>query len=1183
MAYQPKSYRKFLATSVATALVATTGAGAVTAADAQISDVQVSDWFADSVNYTAEKGIIEGYEDGTFRPDEQLTRAQAASMIAGAFNLDIQEDADADFSDVDDEWFAAEVAAVAEAGYIQGYEDGTFRPDNNITRAELADIVVAAYELEENEAAILDLNDVDGHWGEAAVKALASLGIVQGYGDGEFKPDAEVNRAEAATFFHRTEAPEERLDVEVDVLEVAEVSATNLKEIDIYFNQDVEDVEDIEDEIELLDEDGSELDLDDDVDPVVDGNHVRLTLDDAKENQDQVTVKVSDEVLEEEYETTIELFDTTVPTAEEVEVTGTNEIEVVFSEPIDVDNSDEGDAFTVETNNGTTLIIDSVSFDDSERVATIELLSSLEDGEYEVSVERGELVDYAGLNVPSTTFDLDVTIDENPPVIEEAYAENQQYVVVQFNENISFEDSSEEEIETGDADASILDKIYHTNSSNTADKVEIDGSELHVWFDADHTLPSGSANLTIEEEVLEDNWGNVQEDELTTSFEVTVDEDAPTIASVEQEEDSQDSFKVEFDKDLADSGDEAGDNRSNYSLVDEDGDDVSINSVDFYVDDDGDTHYDTVVVTVDNDAYGDHVLTVEDVEDTLGNELDEEDFTFEMQDVTAPDASNFDVKYYQDGDDVTIVVEFDDNEMATTGDYSVADLSKYSTDNTSFDELDTAEISVADDLKSVEITFDNAEEELALIGDLTGARVADANGNRTDDLYWTENLGSDQSGTPFGIDQNDDGDDLMTALDRNTIELQFEDDIDEFDVEEFTLQQDSSPYDELKINSVSTTSSNTVELTIEEDLDTNGQYKGEDVEVIADGSGDTVNRFGQPLQFTETGLINEIAPEIDNVQLTEADEVTVNFSEEMNGTRIDDRTFSVEGAEVDSVDHATDGTKAVVLELDEELSLDEAPEVTVERPEDLEDTAGNVIEETEIDEDDASVADDLIVGSFDINDIPTIGQDDNLVAQLQNVEDADGVAFDGEVDVEGVIVDSEGNEIDSQTVTHDFDVDSNVEFDDIDTEIEAASDYELVITIQDETEDDTFEIEQVVSTLTFDENSVDITNGDQDVEFELTLLDAAGDAIEESNVIDVPDFEDEGEIDSLGGDNNGSVSTDSEGVATISLTGLDTNAATEETVEVTFTTTDVNGHGTTDIELDFVVEDDEFKGVSVAE
>src|SRR5690625_1103338 len=115
MAYQPKSYRKFLATSVSAALVATVAAPAIPSADAATNFTDQSDipsWAEAGIAYLVEKGAIKGYPDGSFQPDNAITRAEAAQILSISLGLDVDENAVADFPDTQNHWGTAYIAAL---------------------------------------------------------------------------------------------------------------------------------------------------------------------------------------------------------------------------------------------------------------------------------------------------------------------------------------------------------------------------------------------------------------------------------------------------------------------------------------------------------------------------------------------------------------------------------------------------------------------------------------------------------------------------------------------------------------------------------------------------------------------------------------------------------------------------------------------------------------------------------------------------------------------------------------------------------------------------------------------------------------------------------------------------------------------------------------------------------------
>ena len=147
---------------------------------------------------------VMGYPDGTVRPMGNITRAEVATIF---FRL-LTDDSRAQFwattnaySDVKSgDWFNNAVSTLSNAGIISGYPDGTFRPNAPITRAEMAKVVALFAKLDKSE----DLfNDIAGHWAEAYIRLAAGNGWIAGYPDGSFKPQQNITRAETMTMINR--------------------------------------------------------------------------------------------------------------------------------------------------------------------------------------------------------------------------------------------------------------------------------------------------------------------------------------------------------------------------------------------------------------------------------------------------------------------------------------------------------------------------------------------------------------------------------------------------------------------------------------------------------------------------------------------------------------------------------------------------------------------------------------------------------------------------------------------------------------------------------------------------------------------------------------------------------------------------------------------------------------------
>jgi 5'-nucleotidase / UDP-sugar diphosphatase len=205
MSYIPNSYRKFLATAATAALVTSAVAPAVNAAEETkaFKDVNEDFWAAVEIYSLAEAGIINGYQDGTFKPSQKIVRGQAANLLANTLELPTPENLKA-FSDVSEKSvYALGAAATKEAGIFTG-SNGKFGAGDVLTREQMASVLVRAFGLEatDEDITFTDWNKVsDSH--KENVKILAQNGITTGKEDGSFDPKSAVNRATFATFLYR--------------------------------------------------------------------------------------------------------------------------------------------------------------------------------------------------------------------------------------------------------------------------------------------------------------------------------------------------------------------------------------------------------------------------------------------------------------------------------------------------------------------------------------------------------------------------------------------------------------------------------------------------------------------------------------------------------------------------------------------------------------------------------------------------------------------------------------------------------------------------------------------------------------------------------------------------------------------------------------------------------------------
>lgn len=163
-------------------------------------------WAESSIQFMLREGIISGMDDGTFAPDKNVTRAEFAAILAKALNLD--EKSENLYSDVEDgSWYAPAVLECTGAKLIVG-DDGKFRPNEYLTREEMAVIVSRAEKYmglqsdRKSTGYFSDENYISG-WAKDAVLEIAGSGIINGYEDGTFRPKENTTRAHAAVVICR--------------------------------------------------------------------------------------------------------------------------------------------------------------------------------------------------------------------------------------------------------------------------------------------------------------------------------------------------------------------------------------------------------------------------------------------------------------------------------------------------------------------------------------------------------------------------------------------------------------------------------------------------------------------------------------------------------------------------------------------------------------------------------------------------------------------------------------------------------------------------------------------------------------------------------------------------------------------------------------------------------------------
>jgi hypothetical protein len=166
------------------------------------SDLNNNHRFYNEISYLLAREVITGFQDGSFRPSDKVTRAQAAIMIGRALGLDGTKRTSG-FKDVGTSSAASGyIASAVERGIITGFKDNTYRPNDPVTRGQMAIFIARAYDLK-NEAQVSFSDVPKGSVSYVYIQRILAEGITTGYNDGTFKPEKELIRSDFAAFMAR--------------------------------------------------------------------------------------------------------------------------------------------------------------------------------------------------------------------------------------------------------------------------------------------------------------------------------------------------------------------------------------------------------------------------------------------------------------------------------------------------------------------------------------------------------------------------------------------------------------------------------------------------------------------------------------------------------------------------------------------------------------------------------------------------------------------------------------------------------------------------------------------------------------------------------------------------------------------------------------------------------------------
>lgn len=164
---------------------------------ASLKDV-AGHWAENNIRKLVGLKAVSGYPDGAFKPDNKITRAEFTVILVKAFNLEAQ--GNKVFADTQNHWAGGPISIAASSGIVNGYDENTFGPDDSITREQMAVITVNAARLNTQAAELTfaDSRDISG-WAKESLAIAVQNGIITGYPDKTVRPQGYATRAEAVT------------------------------------------------------------------------------------------------------------------------------------------------------------------------------------------------------------------------------------------------------------------------------------------------------------------------------------------------------------------------------------------------------------------------------------------------------------------------------------------------------------------------------------------------------------------------------------------------------------------------------------------------------------------------------------------------------------------------------------------------------------------------------------------------------------------------------------------------------------------------------------------------------------------------------------------------------------------------------------------------------------------------
>lgn len=469
---------------------------------------QTNSLYEDAAKFLMEKGIMKGYQNGDLGLNRVLTRAEVVTLIERLIGKENEaknyKGTQIYFKDVPaNHWAYGYVQIAKEQGIVNGYTDGTFKPNQQIKFEELCKLLVTTLNDKPN-AGKYPLNYV--------TKALG-LGLFEGLenelGIGDYVTRGQTAVALAKVFKKLYPEPQPI------PLQVVKVTPLNYKEIKIDFNKTVDD------ETYVTQINNYTIKINNNIVNIKnlvlsnDKKSIILLLDKNFTNNDKVNVVVS----KPEYSTNIENFvDTFSPTMESVQPKGLTKLVVKFSEP--VTEADKAANYTVDDQ----YMVASVIADNTQKEYTLTFYTPLTTGTHILKINN--IKDFAGYNVVNPAITFTTNVDNTPITNPDVVSATQTEVKLKFNKDIY-----------------LLQNIGVTPSGKLI-KIAYDNNIVVLQFDPDNALSFGETTITFD---AVDTSGNVTKN-MSVKFVPTIDVTKPSFTTYTVENNNQ--IVLEFNKNV---------------------------------------------------------------------------------------------------------------------------------------------------------------------------------------------------------------------------------------------------------------------------------------------------------------------------------------------------------------------------------------------------------------------------------------------------------------------------------------------------------------------------------------------------------------------------------------------------------------------------------------------------------